>query len=205
MAPEFSSNQGRAQRIVDHYHNDVDAEQEYGEAVFAVHPGFCVEDDSYTAVKDLEVTDYRDYTLEFHRGLQEDMEKGVPVNIVYRSGRSDEATLYLDGKQDDVENFVESSYGSGFVTNERGGKNLARALHQIEDGGRLRINGELNGLCVSQFEDLVQEVERGLEKDLDITLGKVFPDRPVDRTQGHLHWEDDVPAYVKAMEHKSLY
>lgn len=204
MAPEFSSNTGRAQEILRQY-NELDVEEAYDEAVFAVHPGFCTNDESYTRIEGLDATDYRDYSLEFHRGLQEDIEQGIPVNVVYRNGRSDEATLYLDEKKDEVENFVESSYGSGFVTNERGGRQLAQALSQIEDGGQLQINGEINGLCVGQFEDLVSEVERGLEKDLNISLGKVFPERPVDRTQGHLHWEDDVPVYIQAMDQKSLY
>lgn len=204
MAPEFSSNTGRAQEILRQY-NELDADEAYDEAVFAVHPGFCINDESYTSVEGLDITDYRDYSLEFHRGLEESFSSGVPVNVVYRDSRSDEAALYLDGKEDEVENFVESSYGSGFVTSERGGRQLAEALNQIEDGGQLQINGEINGLCVNQFEDMIQEVEEGLEKDLDITLGKVFPERPVDRTQGMLHWKDDVPVYIKAMEHKSLY
>lgn len=203
MSPRFSSNMWRAAEVLRSM-DQSDEEERYDEAVFAVHPGFCVENDKYTAVKDLGEDDYMDYTQDFHETVDRTIENDLPVNVVYRENMRDEAVRYLGDKASEVDKFIESSYGNGF-TNYNGHSDLGEALNSVSDGGQVVLHGEINGLCLAQFQDLVEEVERGMDRDLDIVHGELFPERPLERTQGHLHWEDEMPAYIQALEFKSPY
>lgn len=205
MDSRFNVSIDRAEEIIQQYDDINEVSGEYNEAVFAVHPGFCIENDSYTAVQDLTPEDYSQYTQEFHRGLEESFSKDKHVNVVYRSGELQEASSYLGDKSCQVDNFIESSYGSGFITSLDGQISFADALKRLNDEGRVEIMGEMNGLCVRQFRDLLEEVERNVENDFEVVTGNLFPERPVSRTQGTLHWEDEVPAYLQAIEFRSPY
>lgn len=205
MEPRFQSNERRTAEILQYLDEADDSAETYDEAVFAVHPGFCTNNEKYTTVEGLDRDDYRDYSLDFWTDIEEDISDDIPVNIVYRNGKKDEASLYIGGEVDEVDRFIPSNHGNGYVSSVPGQRNFAQALNQVADGGEITLHGEINGLCVTQFQDLVEEVERSLDRDIDVVQGNVFPDRPVDRTEGFLHWEDDVPMYVKTLESKSLY
>ena len=205
MAPRFSRNGGESGDVVKHLEKIPEPEQQYGEVAVALHPGFCMENHKYTSVEGLRPEDYLRHTIEFHRDIRDASKSGVPVDGVYRENMEDEVVKYLGELSDEVDNFVQSSYGSGFITSDQGKHDLSRTFSKVEDGGRVSLYGEINGLCFTQFEDLVEEVERKVDKDFEVVEERSFPEDPLDRTQGVLHWEEDIPPYVQALEFKSAY
>lgn len=205
MAPEFGRNLEDAEDISGYIEFGEETDEQYEEVIVAVHPGFCMNGENYTSVDNLRPEDYLRHTIETLRDLGDAVEEGVPVDVVYRSTMEDEAFQYLGDIAEEVDSFYESSYGSGFITTESGREGLAETFSKVEDGGKLSLYGEVNGLCFSQFQDLAREVEKTLDKDVEIVEERPFPDERLDRTQGVLHWEDDVPAYVKALEFDSFY
>jgi len=205
MAPEFQRNRNDAEEITGYIELGQPPQDQYEEVIMAVHPGFCSEEFNYTTVEGLRPEDYLRHSIDMHRDLEKATENGVPVDVVYRSGREQEALLYLGDHAEEVENFVESSYGNGFITAPQGQQDLSNTFEKIEDGGQMSLYGEINGLCLSQFEDLVREVERNLDKNIDIVKEGPFPEDPIDRTQGQLHWEDNIPVYIKALQSKSKF
>lgn len=205
MAPEFQRNRDDAEEITGYIDIGQPTQDQYEEVIMAVHPGFCAQEFNYTTVKGLRPEDYLRHSIDMHRDLEKATENGTPVDVVYRSGMEEEALLYLGDHAQEIDNMIESSYGNGFITSQQGYQDLAETFDKIEDGGQISLYGEINGLCLSQFEDLIREVESNLEKDIDITQKGPFPEEPIDRTQGQLHWENDVPAYIQALEFESKF
>ena len=68
----------------------------------------------------------------------------------------DEALRYLGELTDGLDNFYKSSHGSGFVRSEEGKEGLAETFEKVEDCGKISLYGEINGLCLTQFEDLIR-------------------------------------------------
>lgn len=205
MPPEFDRNRKDAENVSGYIEFGGKDSEQYEEVIVAVHPGFCMNGQEYTSVDNLRPEDYLRHTIEMHRELEDAVENGVPVDVVYRSDMENEAFQYLGDIAEEVDSFYESSYGSGFITSEPGRQGLAETFSKVEDGGKLSLYGELNGLCFSQFQDLAREVEQNLEKDVEVVEERPFPEDRVDRTQGVLHWEDEMPAYIQALEFNSLY
>lgn len=205
MPPEFTRNREDAEDVSGYIEFGGETDGEYEQVIVTVHPGFCINGQNYTSVDNLRPEDYLRHTIETLRDLGDALDEGTPVDVVYRTNMEDEAFQYLGEIAEEVDSFYESSYGSGFITTESGKQGLAETFSKVEDGGRLSLYGEVNGLCFSQFQDLAEEVERTLNKNVEIVEERPFPEDRLDRTQGVLHWEDDVPAYVKALEFDSFY
>lgn len=205
MPSQFQRNQGDAEEVIEQLDRIPEPEEMYAEVMVTVHPGFCLTNEKYTSADNLRREDYLRHTIEIHQDIQEAHSNEVPVDVVYRGNQGEEALEYLGEHAEVINNFIQSSHGSGFVTEEQGQQSLAETMKKVEDGGKIGLYGEINGLCYTQFEDLVREVNRNMDKEINVTSERPFPEDPLDRTQGVLHWEDEVPPYVKALDFQSAY
>ena len=205
MELQFQGNRENAQDIIRELEETPEPEESYEEIMVAVHPGFCLTNQKYTDVDNLRREVYFQHTLHMHRDMEEAHSQGVPVDVVYRRHEGSEARKYLGEHSEQVDNFIEGDYGTGFVTERKGQRSLAETVRKVEEGGKIDLYGEINGLCYTQFEDLMREVSRQMEKEIEVNSERPFPEKPLDRTQGVLHWEHDVPTYLKALEFKSAY
>lgn len=203
MAPEYERNSEDAVTVIDEMDN-YNPDRTYSKAVFGVHNGFCLNSASYQDVDNLREEDYFLHTHEFHSYLDRTLDDDTAFNVVYRSRSKDKVFSYLGGKTEQIDETIESSFQSGFIVEESQQRKLGECLSRVEDGGKLVLCDEINGLCGSQFEDLIREVDRKAQKDLEILRKFSFPDRPLDRTHGTLHWERDTPEYLKVMESSSV-
>ncbi|MFB6115655.1 MAG: hypothetical protein ABEK04_05235 [Candidatus Nanohalobium sp.] len=205
MPSQFQRNQRDAEEVIEQLEGIPEPEEMYDEVMVTVHPGFCLTNEKYTAAEGLRREDYLRHTIELHQDIQEAYSNEVPVDLVFRNQEGAEALRYLGEHAEAADNFIQSNYGSGFITEEHGQQSLAETMKKVEDGGKIGLYGEINGLCYTQFEDLVREVNRNMDKEINVTSERPFPEDPLDRTQGVLHWEDEVPPYVQALEFQSAY
>lgn len=205
MPSQFHRNQEDAKEVIRQLERIPEPEEMYDEVMVTVHPGFCLTNEKYTSADNLRREDYLRHTIELHRDIQQAHSNEVPVDVVYRNQSGEEALDYLGDHAEAVENYIQSSHGTGFITEEQGQQSLAETLNKVEDGGKIGLYGEINGLCYTQFEDLMRELNKNLEKEVNVTTERPFPEDPLDRTQGVIHWEDEIPKYVQALQFKSAY
>ncbi len=172
----------------------MESNPEVAEIHFISHPGHALrredlyETESPTAPLNLRKEDYLRYWHELG-------------SLVEKHGQSNDvkvAVLY-DEKDTDYREFIDEEYVDAAIETEGfldiTGKPLESEEEKIdelvsalEDAGRATVSGELYGLCPGQFSEYLEQ-EYGIKPE----KGATFPRRPLERTNGTVHWEDSIP------------
>lgn len=147
------------------------------------HPGYCLVDDEYTDVG-LDERDHAGYSRDFFDEFARKVDEDVTVGVLEERG-TDYTRDFLGDFESEVDYFFETVEGKSRPTTESA-EEFIEVLRGLEDGARLEVGGEVNGLCVGQAGQIAEYVSDAYDLGLEIDQGVVFPDRPVERIDGDL-------------------
>ncbi|MFB6175026.1 MAG: hypothetical protein ABEJ87_03535 [Candidatus Nanohalobium sp.] len=151
------------------------------------HPGYCLVDDEYMDLG-LRPEDHFGYSLDFFRELESKIEDDVTVALL-EEARTGYSREFLGEDVESVDHFFQTVGGRARPTRDSAGE-FIDVLRGLEDGGKVTVAGENNGLCVRQTGQITEYVSDAFDLDLEIRKGVVFPRRPVERPGDELMYVD---------------
>jgi hypothetical protein len=169
-------------------------EQESERGELYVHPGFSEYSGFLDNTWGLGQEDFQAYVDEVGSSMQDSLDSGDHVGVLYPDDFEEETRDFVDRFVDTEEvSFIPtySKTGDGLAASSRpvtgsdengffsGESRYAGFINGIEDGGELEVYGELGNQCYENASWFAEEITEAVEKDIEVKQGRGFPEETV--------------------------
>ncbi len=139
----------------------------YDELLAVVHPGF-------TGYHPRSTAETEEGYAAFLDGISDRVvEAETPVAVFYPDSYREETGEVIE--DDATIEYVPTEADSALFADD-GAKRTAAMVSGLEDGGRVRVIGEVNGCCYTHIRQLFEDLEEEIDVSYDVIEGERFPE-----------------------------